>query len=499
MATPTTDPRGLHRRPWPLNPLLLVELAARDVVHELTAPSDNNAGPQLDEYGDSLLFDMTMPHGRPFPYAIRQRRPGRYRRGRALAPRVPGRAVVESGTSSSARPEAPSLQPICKKPRISRKFWFNGSSSQRTSASLPYRERKSFELVLIVQGVASGDSQAGGSNQETRSGLSRSAVQKTGVKSHNEKHPPKASKSLPNPSNNRQTSILSTVSSASRLYSSGQSLSRATSNLHPSRVPLSLTPGRPSVVFLSQIFPPSFNQRKRFHVRQIFLFDAPYIPACVVKAPGHSPRSFYGNLWDNFDLLGTRAFQSQDLPPRHMDLATAMHLGPKHQGWPKDRVPTEVYRRITEFLPRDSIENVRLVCKEFEVNISLALFESVVVPFRSEIYGMINASRRLVKDVEGKGKEKETDEEILAIGDAPFGIYDQKLKIGSVLQGMLVFKGWGPRIKKFAMVFEVDGGKLIPNLCAVRTNTLSSLLGCFDAYIGFLRLVCRAKARESRP
>lgn len=407
-----------------------------------------------------------------------------------LVPRVPGQALVEGGDSRSSSPlssyqQALSPEPICKRPRIARLFRLNGILSHGMSASLPYREQRSSELFLIKQGVASGDIQAGYSNQETRLGLSRSSASNTGVRSHNaEKHPLTTSKCIPGTSKNRNTSTLTTILSASKLYSSGKSLSRATSNLRPSRVPLSLRSDRPTVVFLSQILPPSFNHLKRFQVRQIFLFDAPYIPACVVKAPGHSPRSFFGNLWDNLDLLSTRAFQSQGSPAKHPDPATAMHVGTNRRGWPKDRIPTEIYQRITEYLPRDSIEKMRLVCKEFEVNVSIVLFQSVVVPFRPEIYGMINASRRLVKDVKGKGKAKETDEDEPAIGDSPFGIYDQELKVGSVHKGMLVFKGWGPRIRKFAMVFEVDGGRSTPSHYATKSNILSPLLGCF-ALFGF--------------
>lgn len=238
------------------------------------------------------------------------------------------------------------------------------------------------------------------------------------------------------------------------------------------------------MVFLSQILPSSFSQLKRFQVRQIFLFDAPYIPACVVQAPAHSPRSFFGNLWDNTGLLSTGAFQKHDPPDKQHHHRPAMRLGADRQGWPQGRLPTEIYQRITEYLPRDSIEKLRLVCKEFEVNVSTVLFQSVVVPFRSEIYGMINASRRPgIKDVKGKGKAKETDEADLSIGDAPFGIYDQKLAIGSVHKGMAVFKGWGHRMRKFAMVFEVDGGRFTPNPCATKINTVSSLLGISDSCV----------------
>lgn len=320
-----------------------------------------------------------------------------------------------------------------------------------------------FDLLLIFRVVAGEDSQAGDGSRDSLVGLARSSDPKTSVRSHNKaKRQRTASTQLPSALNHPSGPTHTFDLIEYNLYSNRHSLSRADSILHPSRVPLSLIPNRPSVVFQSQILPPSFSQEKRFQIRQIFLHDAPYIPTCVVTAPGRRIRSFFGNLWDNAGLLlCRRASRKHDPLTKQHQPAKAMNLRTVLRRWPQGRIPTEIYRRITEYLPRDSIENMRLVCKEFEVNVSAVLFQSVVVPFRPEIYGMINASRRAgIKDIEGKGKAKVADGADLAIGDAPFGIYDQELKIGAVHKGMAVFKGWGPRIRKFAMVFEVDGGKL---------------------------------------
>lgn len=478
------DPRDVNRRLWPLYPLQLVELVARDVAKELAASENSQNKNGAQDHASSLemaleqarlLLDMGVT---PETYGTTAafRRPRRFYQGSTWVPRIPG-ALVEITNPDLARHSRDVARrerrrsrayaqkmrslAISKKPRHARESKVNGIR-HGMSASLRDRIEKVLDLLLIFRVVAGENSQAGDSSRHSRLGLARSSDPNTGVRSHNKlKRQRTASKHLPSALNHRSKPSHPSIRSAHKLYSSRQSLSRATSNLHPSRVPLSLTPNRPSVVFQSQLLPPSFSQVKRFQISQIFLLDAPYIPTCVVKAPGHSPRSFFGNLWDNSDLLSTRAFRKQAplATPHHP--AKAMSLGTGPQGWPRGRIPTEIYRRITEYLPRDSIENMRLVCKEFEVNVSVVLFQSVVVPFRSEIYGMINASRRSGnKDIKGKGKAKEPDGADLAIEDAPFGIYDQKLEIGSVHKGMAVFKGWGPRIRKFAMVFEVDGGKL---------------------------------------
>lgn len=319
-----------------------------------------------------------------------------------------------------------------------------------------------FDLLLIFRVVAGEDSQAGDGSRDSLVGFARSSDPKASVRSHNKaKRQRTASTQLPSALNYPSGPTHTFDLIEDNLYLNRQSLSRADSIVHPSRVPLSLTPNRPSVVFQSQILPPSFSQEKRFQIRQIFLHDAPYIPTCVVMAPGHRIRSFFGNLWDNSDLLSSRALKKHDPVTKQHQPAKAMDWHTVLRRWPQGRIPTEIYRRITEYLPRDSIENMRLVCKEFEVNVSAVLFQSVVVPFRPEIYGMINASRLAgIKDIEGKGKAKVADGADLAIGDAPFGIYDQELEIGAIHKGMAVFKGWGPRIRKFAMVFEVDAGKL---------------------------------------
>ncbi|RDL39285.1 uncharacterized protein BP5553_03625 [Venustampulla echinocandica] len=105
--------------------------------------------------------------------------------------------------------------------------------------------------------------------------------------------------------------------------------------------------------------------------------------------------------------------------------------------WPAHLLPVEIFTLIVAFLPRSSIQNMRLVNKEFEEKVSEYLFKAVVVPFSPELYG-IATNPSLGGDSEAT---------------------DCKPPPGSVMlqdKGMRVFEGFGTRIRKFAMSFEFD-------------------------------------------
>lgn len=99
--------------------------------------------------------------------------------------------------------------------------------------------------------------------------------------------------------------------------------------------------------------------------------------------------------------------------------------------WPAGTVPLEVFGLITSYLPRSDIQNMRLVNKEFETKVSQYLFKVVVLPFRPQMYDI--------------------------------GIKDMRDLDPATLQsqGIKIFQGFGSRVKKFAMSFEVDMDQLI--------------------------------------
>lgn len=67
---------------------------------------------------------------------------------------------------------------------------------------------------------------------------------------------------------------------------------------------------------------------------------------------------------------------------------------PQSLGWPAQKVPVEIYAEIITYLPRSAVKNMRLVNHEFEEKASSVFFQNVVVPFRSEIYGVTPEPRK---------------------------------------------------------------------------------------------------------
>ena len=197
-----------------------------------------------------------------------------------------------------------------------------------------------------------------------------------------------------------------------------------------SYLPPPLPIGSKSILFLSEMFPRSFDRRKRSTLLKIFRTSAPYVPSCINLATG----LHYGIQYHVCNPTKPRR-QWPRLP-----------LGPNGRGWPSNSLPLEVFQIIADYLPRDSLQRLRLVNHEFENKVSNTLFHTVVVAFRPEIYGMMMQNsgppKPIVVDIKGKGKEspKEPDK--------------------TLHDGMRTFQGWGPHIKKFAMAFEVEESTL---------------------------------------
>lgn len=231
---------------------------------------------------------------------------------------------------------------------------------------------------------------------------------------------------------------------------------------HPSRLPLIHTPGRTFVQFLSQLVPRSFDLSKRSELVNILRTGHPKVPTCWVYMNGKSQRLFWGTLRNNLRNLPL-------LPkPPMVIMSSNPPAVATHVTWPGTSIPVEIFRCITSYLPREDIHSLRLVNHHFEQSISECVFRTVVVPFRPEIYGMVMASRESHQPqiVQGKGKAVASqvvggngDFGDASFGDAPFGMYDREVAPGAVINGMKVFQGWGPHIKRFGFAFEVDEGK----------------------------------------
>lgn len=144
-------------------------------------------------------------------------------------------------------------------------------------------------------------------------------------------------------------------------------------------------------------------------------------------------------------------------------------LGEDDKGWPRDRLPIELFERVIRGLSRADILNLRLVSREFEKKVSRSVFRSVVVPFRPKIYRNVatddapgelppdNALTESMTSQKGKSRDNE-------------GSYGVPYHINHVdYNGMKIFDAWGKHIQKFAMTFDIDQGKraVFPYFCQI--------------------------------
>lgn len=145
--------------------------------------------------------------------------------------------------------------------------------------------------------------------------------------------------------------------------------------------------------------------------------------------------------------------------------------------WPQGRIPVEIFELIAQRLARDDVKNLRLVSREFERHVSRVLFATVVVPFDTELYGMLNLTPSAAWGRKGKGKGVPDDYH--HISEAPrhpvwHNVIGRQPSTGHDLD---VFRGFGPHIRKYGMSFDLLEGKIPPNP-AVPSLTISRCLGC---------------------
>lgn len=217
---------------------------------------------------------------------------------------------------------------------------------------------------------------------------------------------------------------------------------------HPTFSPF--TPGA-DVVFLSQLIPGKYDRATREQIMRIFKCRAPYVPLCIMKLPAP-----LAAIWE----FGAGLLNAQ----KRRRGKSEHPFAPNGRGWPTSHascgdhpraLPTEIFEMIGEYLPRDSVQNMRYVNREFEKKVSCFGFRSVVVSFKPIVYGSTDA----ILEVKGKGKEKESivDDE----SDQPERNDFRKThdpKTTHIKDGMRVFEQWGPKVRKFALTFEVSEG-----------------------------------------
>jgi len=271
-------------------------------------------------------------------------------------------------------------------------------------------------------------------------------------------------------------------------------------------------------VFTSELLPRTWrhNQAKRDELLHVFRTRAAYVPMCVVEL-GYGFRGYLQMQLHVVDQTVTVSTGQPDAPASNPSNASSTALM---------QMPTEMYGNIADHLPRGDRMALRLVNKMFEVQVSKNLFQTVVVPFRPEIYGMMrhagddienerkhptgkksaigNDENTGEKNGDSKGKGKASELEDLALTDKTKnakgkgkaiddeGLYnpnsntengkfigmsrltaigsnanvaiahDETEEVKYVHDDMRAFQRWGPEVTNFAMTFDVDEGQHAP-------------------------------------
>jgi hypothetical protein len=139
-------------------------------------------------------------------------------------------------------------------------------------------------------------------------------------------------------------------------------------------------------------------------------------------------------------------------------------------GRPEWNLPVELVELIAEHLNRDDIKALRLVSRELNHYVSQVIFQTVVVPFNTEIYGMLGQEPK----PDFKGKKRARIEQ---------PSYSWKNANGDEVyngHGLDVFRGFGKHIRKFGMSFEVNEDSLAMPPVKSLTEKKTSFWGNYD-------------------
>jgi hypothetical protein len=145
----------------------------------------------------------------------------------------------------------------------------------------------------------------------------------------------------------------------------------------------------------------------------------------------------------------------------------AQQLDPGRPQW---NLPVELVELIAEHLNRDDIKALRMVSHELNHYVSQVIFQTVVVPFNTEIYGMLAQGQK--PDLKGKGKAK-----------CDRSGYSWKNANGDEVyngHGLDVFKGFGRHILKYGMSFEVNEESLSDPPIKSTTEKKTSFWGSYE-------------------
>lgn len=140
------------------------------------------------------------------------------------------------------------------------------------------------------------------------------------------------------------------------------------------------------------------------------------------------------------------------------------------RGRPTWSLPVELLELIADYLSREDVKAMRLVSRELNSLVSQVIFKTVVVPFNTEIYGMLERDPR--QDLKGK-KRARLEKTVYAWQNSnDLDVYNG--------HGLDVFKGFGRHIQKFGMSFEVSEDYLANPPIKIPTAKQTSFWGDYE-------------------
>lgn len=190
----------------------------------------------------------------------------------------------------------------------------------------------------------------------------------------------------------------------------------------------------------------------------------------------------------------TRYLPLVPTPPRKGSNSTNYRIQTSHQQridtcdlvapccaqWLSGEMPVELFETITQHLSRDDIKSMRLVNKEFERGVSNSLFKTVVVPFNTELYHMIEQDKSAKRDFKGKRRADDPNNTFIDLERGSLqwknAMEDKEDKVYRG-HGLRVFEGFGNHIRRFGMSFEIRED-------ALHDPPLKKVLDHLESYFG---------------
>lgn len=206
---------------------------------------------------------------------------------------------------------------------------------------------------------------------------------------------------------------------------------------------------------------PNFRNKAKLPARYSILDLSQQTAASgTSNAPSQSANQSRYELRSHRCPSGTRPLEAKASPT----------LPPFDKGRPFWHLPVELVEHITKYLNRDDVKSLRLVSRELNEFTSQAAFKTVVVPFNTEIYGMLGQEPTI--DRKGKKRAKISRPE-----------YSWKNANGDELyngHGLDVFRGFGRHIVKYGMSFVVSEDSLLTPPRKAVTEQKTSFWGNYD-------------------